>query len=252
MSVIKPLETMEHLEALVSPVAADTLLLFDVGGVLLNAGDPLFQAEIKPIRERLHAAYLAPLGQERHDYLWSLILKKAFRQLVEEQTPRIIKKLQDQGVQVMALTALPTGKLGAIDNMEDWRLATLAAHGITFTPVAKELEHFELDELREQGFSPVYKKGALFTYKQPKGLALTAFLQKINWKPQHIIFVDDSRSNLEGVAHAVEKLSIPYTGAHYEFVKRLHKPFDEELAHRRFKYLAQNGVWLTEDEARAV
>jgi hypothetical protein len=151
----------------------------------------------------------------------------------------------------MALSALQTGKLGAIESMEDWRLAHLGAHGIHFSPVAQDQEYFVLDELLQDGFSPVYKKGALFTYKHPKGQALTAFLKRITWKPQHITFVDDKREMVEDVAAVADALKVPFSGFHYVAAHALRKPLDEMLTERQFKHLVEHGQWLTEDEARA-
>ncbi len=249
MNKIKTLESILHLEDLIPPGDANTLLLFDVGDVLLVPEAALLQGELKAIREQLRAEHLAPLGQERHKHLWSQVLINEKRRLVEAHTPRVIENLQNKGVKVMALTALQTGQMGAIESMEDWRLAHLAAHGIHFTQVAQGQDHFVLDELNQDGFSPVYKRGALFTYKQSKGQALTAFLKRIGWLPQHIVFVDDKRANIEDVAAASAQLAIPFTGAHYLEAKKLAKPLDEQLASFRFRHLVQNGVWLSEDEA---
>ncbi len=252
MSNIKKLETILDLEQFLTHDADKTLLLFDVGDVLLVPEGALLQGEVKKMREQLRAEHLSPLGDERHKHLWSQILINEKRQLVEAHTPKIIKDLQEKGVKIMALTALQTGQLGAIESMEDWRLAHLARHGIHFTPVAQNQEHFVLDELYQDGFSPVYKKGALFTYKQSKGQVLTAFLNRINWMPQHIVFVDDKRANIEDVAEASDKLAIPFTGAHYQVAKNLAKRLDKQLADFRFKHLVEHGIWLDEDEALAL
>ncbi len=245
---IKNLETIAHLECLLGQDSSQTLLLFDVGDVLLIPEGALLQGEVKAEREKLRKEFLASQGEERHRQLWSRILINEKRRLVEQQTPFVIKKLQSNGVKVMALTALQTGPFGDIENMEDWRLAHLAAYDIHFTQDFVAAEHFVLDELRQEGFSPVYKRGALFTYKQPKGQALTAFLNRIDWRPQHIAFVDDKMPNIEDVAAAAEALMIPFTGLHYQVAQKLTKPLDEVITVKRIKHLVDQGVWLREDE----
>lgn len=250
MSNIQSLETMLHLERLIPQIDGDTLVLFDVGDVLLVSENALLQGTIKAAREQLRATYLAPLGQERHKYLWSLVLLAERRQLVEQHTPQVIKNLQQKGAKAMALTALQTGKVGAIESMEDWRLEHLRTHGIQFTQVAAPHEYFVLDELVQDGYSPVYKNGALFTHKHSKGQALTAFLNRITWKPLHIVFIDDKRALLDDVALAAQALSIPFSGFHYQVARALCKPLDEQLAERQFKHLAEHEQWLPEGEAR--
>lgn len=250
MNNIHVLETILHLESHIPQINEETLVLFDVGDVLLVPENALLQGKIKAIREQLRAAYLAPLGQERHKHLWSLVLQGERRQLVEPHTPQVIENLQQKGAKVMALTALQTGPLGTIESMEDWRLGHLRTHGIQFTQVAAPLEYFVLNELVQDDYSPVYKTGALFTYKHSKGQTLTAFLNRISWKPGCIVFVDDKREMLDDVAAAAQALSIPFLGFHYQVAYGLRKPLDEQLTERQFKHLVEHGVWVTESEAR--
>lgn len=125
-------------------------------------------------------------------------------QPTEKEGPQLLKRLQQEGVYVMALTArsLP---------LVNRTIAQLADIGINFS-------HNHLGPqilLRELRAPYVYKRGILFSGQNNKGDALVDFLHQIDLMPSRVIFVDDKLKNLHDVEAALDKARIPFYGIRY-------------------------------------
>ncbi len=74
----------------------------------------------------------------------------------------------------------------------------------------------------------LYKQGCLFCGQNCKGDVLSAFLDKINYKPDLIIFIDDKDYNLQAVEDTAHKLNIEYIGLRYNRCDERVQNFDYE------------------------
>lgn len=73
----------------------------------------------------------------------------------------------------------------------------------------------DLSAFRE--YHPTYDRGILFgnSTKSDKGEVLCAFLEKVQIYPQKIVFVDDSKRNVQTVASALKHKGIDHPCIHY-------------------------------------
>ena len=75
-----------------------------------------------------------------------------------------------------------------------------------------------------------YKQGCLFCGSNCKGDVLVSFLEKMDYKPEVIIFVDDKESYLYAIEHVAKKLNIEYIGLRYAGCDKRVKKFDAAQA----------------------
>lgn len=247
---ITHLESLEPFIDYLSTIAPGSLVVFDVADVLLCSDSALFHPKNKAKKEAVRQLLKTHDGQARYEYLWSKVLENEWKQLVDFRFPRILQDLKQRGIKAMALSALRTGAFGCIKNMEDWRIACLTFVGIDFSAGAPWPDELRLNSLDEGGFYPIYKKGVLFTHVQSKGHALIAFLQKINWRPASVVFVDDKMRYLESVQQELARYHIPFTGFNYVAARNRYHMFDEQLFDFQIQHLIAHDEWLSDEQAK--
>lgn len=235
----------------------NALALFDVDLTLIIPDDailrPCGQRLMRIlVREILDNPAFVPFGKYTDDYLHAQVLLQSKTSLVDPQFQPLIKALQNKKIPAIALTAAPTGKVGSIESMADWRIAELKQFGIDFSSAFPDVHLLEFPKRAGKEFPPAYKAGVLFSSHHPKGDVLRQFLAAIQWIPSKVVFIDDRLDYLQSTESAMQVLGIPFTGFHYTAAERLHCPCDEEVAEFQFEYLAENGRWLSDDEARSL
>jgi hypothetical protein len=160
----------------------------------------------------------------------------------------LIKTLQYCDIKIIALTA--TGKqTGDLAVYSKWRLANLEQIGLNF-------EHsFEKQEIILDALPPIFEssplfyKGILFSAGYLKGKVLSAFLNKINWKPNKILFFDDSLEQCKSVSIEMEKKNISchcfwYLASHKNKIK-----LNQKLIETQLDYWTEHKEILPEAEA---
>lgn len=251
-SVIQPLTSFKDLEVLAGPLDATVLILFDIADVLLCAKSSMAHPNNKFYRKQIEKRFNVLLGRERREYLWSKVFINDWRELVEPCVPSVVKNVQKTTAKVMALSAMQTGPVGVVGNMEEWRLSGLRSVGIDFRASAPWLGTLDFSAMERDGFVPIFKDGVLFTHVHSKGEALEAFLDKIQWIPTKIIFIDDKLNYLASVQQVAERLAIPFLGLHYTASAERFFVFNEQLFEFQLNYLIDHEQWLFDDEARAL
>ncbi len=247
---IKHIESLQILEDLAKELTQNSLVIFDVGGVLLTPSCSILRHPAKEIREKLQAEIFADVERATHQMLWSKVLLQAQRKLLEPITSDIIKRLQHKAI-VMGLTSLYHGPLGLIPSMEDWRINQLIKHGISFESAFPRTPQFMLTELiRKDLTPPLFKQGIVFMHRYTKGEVLDAFLRRMNLKPNTIVFVDDQIPNIESVAQTARHHDAKYHGLHYKIEEIITGPVDIELGRLQFQHLHDYGEWLSEEEVK--
>lgn len=133
---------------------------------------------------------------------------------VDPKAIEFIKKLQNSGIHVMVFTA------------RSWKTRKeteeqLLSIGIN---VNKNLIYNQelVDDTSEPKKQFGYKNGLLFIYKYPgtdenagKGPILINFLNKINYNPKKVIFVDNVLPNVKSIANSLQEFNIPVVAFWY-------------------------------------
>lgn len=224
-----------------------SLVLFDVDYTLLTPKD----ASLKPCGKALRRQYLFVLDPRRREWLQSIMALEGEEVLMNREFPPLIQQMQKNRIPVIGLTALETGKYGKIVNSEDWRINQLRKFDIDFTSTVCDKENIIFCESTpHNGHYPIFKNGILFTNRLPKGEVLIAFLEKIDWKPNKILFMDDSIDQLKSVESAANTLDVEFIGFHYIAAETNPCEFNQALGEFQFQNLVENEQWLPDAEAK--
>ena len=91
--------------------------------------------------------------------------------------------------------------------------------------------HMEYGDMQWELEHPCfYKQGCLFCGSNCKGDVLASFLEKINYKPDLIICIDDKEPYLLAIEQAARRLNIEYIGLRYAGCDNRVKSFDATKA----------------------
>lgn len=245
--VIYEVRDLSKFEQEVSKLDATGLVLFDVDYTLLIPKD----ISLRPCGKGLRRQYLYVLDPERRELLQSITALEGEEELMDCSFPSLIQRMQRDNISAIGFTALETGKYGKIENIEDWRLSQLKKFNIDFSSSFADKNLLTLDKISPyNSHHPLFKNGVLFTNQLLKGEVIIAFLEKIDWKPSVILFIDDSLDQLKSTEAAANVLGIEFIGFHYIAALTSQNEFDQKLGEFQFQNLVENERWLTDVEAK--
>lgn len=250
IAAITSTQGLEPFEKALLSADRETLVIFDVDETLIIPQDMILRPCNQDFLQHcFNTLIYNPAISEKYsgDYLISKTLSKIKYVLVDAKMPALIRGLQQKGIKVIALTAMQTGPFGVIPCMEDWRIQQLKELMIDFQFAFPSHFYLKFPTLRG---APVFKQGILCSSQTSKGEALLAFLDAIKWLPKKILFIDDKLNFLLSVESAAEKRQIDFQGFHYLAAKSYPGKLNEELAKFQFRYLAEQGEWLSDEEAQ--
>jgi len=138
--------------------------------------------------------------------------------LIDECTQQLFQEIAQKGIPAIALTANLTGSFDRVKDMEEWRINSLRKLGIDFSKSAPYKNSLVFNNLATyRGNYSTYRDGVLFVNGTTvsKGEAFLSFLNKTNFLPNKVIFIDDREENLKNVEVAIQSLPIEYQGLHY-------------------------------------
>lgn len=236
--------TLAPIEAALKKADADTLVIFDVDGVLIEDYEKKFRNYIQEIEEKYE--------ETKADELLSILYLNSKNKLIDSQISKVIEELQNKKINVLFLTACDTGSWGKMTSLEEWRIHDLKSFGIDTSRSFRDVKAvtFTFIPSKDPKRFPCFQEGIVFTCHLPKGKLLKAFLKYTGLSPKKIIFIDDKRSNLESIEEFCKETGKKHTGFEYTaFTERPKLPLDEKRAHLQFEILEKEHKWLSDDEA---
>lgn len=247
-SSIVSIQSFKEIYLELNKVDQDTLVVFDVDEVLITCKDVI----LRPCGSHFLPMSWKNIDRKEFIFLISIMINESQPMLVEPSTPWFVKELQAKGAKTMALTAARTGKFGVIENAEDWRLQILKKLDIDFSNTFPKNPLIYFNQVKKESNYPLFKNGILFLgdEKNTKGSLLIQFLEKMQWKPKKVIFIDDKMPHLISVETALNEAKISFQGYQYKGVEQLPKEFDEEIAEMQFDHLRKNHKWLSDSEVK--
>ncbi len=223
-------------------IKAETLVVFDVDETLIQPTDTYFINEGSSQAQAVKKKFIENHPEIKDWRIYEdILINQVQRPLLEPFIIEKINALQKIGVIIIAVTAMNTGKHGNYDRLEHWRYEHLGSFG--FEGAFNDLIiDFELN-----GKKPVFYKGILATDTSPKGPALFAFLDHINYKPKKIIMFDDSKDYLESVGQESKKHGVQFQGYWYKGAHE--KAWDQALIEYQIEHLMKHKKWLRDEKA---
>lgn len=267
--------TVEHIDSIADVlqyVDGSTAALFDIDVTLIASGDPEGVAGERWLVDYYGKRIDALLQEKAIDEdkfqnelsssLWWLVQRRP----IEENTAEVIKQIQE----LSAFTAGFTARGREI--RFTYKLKKVPAnqgHNTAAKKTVKELRDIGIDfSLASDKFPEAWKKdlnefdGTFFTDGKSKKDFLAELIERTGYKPERIVFVDDSEGNVKAVQQVCKEYNIPYKGFVYDHV--LHNPdnlrtywsFDSskenhldkvEASKRTIEILVDNGIFTKED-----
>lgn len=233
----------------------NTLVMFDVDDTLLYPKELILRKCNNDVNEELvnsilkNPEILPPDRYEKH-YLHTLVLTTTEFILIDPKVVPLISSLQKRNIPTIAFTKMGSWSLGIIPSLTEFRISQLKKQGIDFSEAFKQPQFPQFQVVVKGDKSFCFKGGVLFSNEFDKGPILTMFLEALKWKPSKIIFLDDRYDYLETVEEALSDSGIEFTGIYYTAAKNESAPLDRDVAEFQFRYLAEHGKWLDDEQAR--
>lgn len=163
---------------------------------------------------------------------------------VEPNIPDIIRSFQGRGCQSMILTSRGDYLKQATENQLKDPSINLSFNAGRFK---------DLEIALEIGNGALLSNGVAYAAGQHKGLALLEILNKINFFPKKIIFIDDKKYNHEQVQSALAMLeqSIELTCLRYGFMDQDVKTLDPKIVRKQLEHFYKKPI-LSNEEALAL
>lgn len=234
---------VESFQQIVNYINVETLVLLDIDDTLLIpiqtlGTDAWFMAKLK---DHLKQEKEYSLALDKTLAEWEAVRHLTSVQVVEEGTPEIVNEMQKNGVVVMGLTTQGL----ALATRTVMQLESLNIHLSTTAP--SHQDHYFMNGKN----GVLYREGILFTSGTPKGKALLAFLDIIDYHPKKIVFINDKKTHLEDVENALTIEGIEFTGLRYSYSDQRVLNYNPEIAdiqwtHSTFDHL------LSDEEAASL
>jgi hypothetical protein len=164
------------------------------------------------------------------------------QQLVERESPEILRAVQQLQVPCHGFTAMKTGAFGNISSLENWRSRCLKDLGLVFSPFSRKIENFQfqtnfLEKMR-------LLEGVIFSGGEKGGSgkceALRMLLKHYTFGeknlPDTILMVDDLEDNLIFIDKVLQEFGISFIGLKYEGGRQYNKADIDALAPFAKKY----------------
>lgn len=236
---------------------SDSIIIFDLDDTLIQ-GIAYAPEHIKLGMRKTWYLINKMLEKAHNDAQKVLVYSKLFKMkpdLVEQETPSIIKYIQSKGIKTIGLTASCSGMHydtpRSVPCNADMRVAHLKLIGIDFQSSFACRHVIVFDDLEKDGQIPAYVNGILFSRPSEKGPVLEAFFDAVGWKPTKIIFIDNLQEMIENVELSAQKMNIPFEGIVFTGARMLPHP-DPALFQLRVQYLILYDSWLNEVEANVL
>lgn len=253
-NTIRSIESFSQAADTLTGATPNSLVLFDVREVLYVPSSAVFHVKViedntEWLKETQKTIFQD--AQKHEGHYWSIWKLQEIPMLIEPGIVQTIISLQNRDVKVIVLTSLMSGSDFTIPSLPEWRYTTLKKLGFDFTKAGfPDMVFNELPAKKEQ--HPILYRGILAASGTPKGQALGAFLDRTGFKPDKVIFFDDSMERVESVAQEMKKRAIPFYGFHYNGARFVPGELDKEVATMQMKYLVEHEKWLSEEEARVL
>jgi hypothetical protein len=181
----------------------ETLVLCDIDNTLIRASQYLGSVQwSEDLKTKLERGGMSEKEvKQLESVLWQSVQPHVSVELVDLETPGVIKSLQNKNVRVLGLTARSPEEA-------DYSARQLSSLDIDLqSPFFKDNQSLSLET------AALYKNGILFsTPLNKKSEVLLAFLEKNRLLFKRIIFIDDKLHHVQDVVDAAERRGISCLG----------------------------------------
>jgi orotate phosphoribosyltransferase len=221
-------------------IQPDTLVLLDIDDTLMIPVQTLGTDAwfMSLLNDHINRGMEYSLALDKSLAHWEAVRHITHMKIVEEGTDRIIHEMQKNHIVVMGLTTQGL----ALATRTVVQLNSLSMDLSKTAPSSKDNYFMN----GKQGV--LYRKGILFTAGTAKGEALVKFLDSINYRPKHIVFINDKKTHLQDVEKDVQLRNITFTGLRYSYSDERVAHFSKKIADIQWTHSTFDHV-LSDEEA---
>ncbi len=218
---MKPIIEIDSINQVLEHIPSTTdIVFFDIDNTLIGAANGIhptqwingFEAYIRTIYTQKHNITVEQqndiINQNLTDFI--NIMEPT---LIENNALEVIKKLQEQHIHVIALTARPAPTAQAT-------IKQLAHCGINFSDHAFNPKHFFINSFTRP---IIFQDGVITCCNNPKGISAQHFFDITKFNPQSIVLIDDTLPFLEEAAEKFSDRS--FVGLRYSYLDKQIKNF---------------------------
>jgi len=213
------------------------LIIFDIDNTLMEPAQELGNDQWF----RYQTDKYIKQGVEKHValwrtvYEWTAIQNLTMMKPAEAETAEYVQELQNRGYDIIGLT---TRSLDMYSRTKE-QLKSINID-LTVTSPGKDGALFFNE------YPNLYYGGILFTANTHKGVSLKMLLEKINYKPSFVIFINDKHNHITPVEEYCAKENIPFIGLRYGHLDHRVKDFNPKIAEIQFEKF---GKLISDQEA---
>ena len=200
----------DHIEILLDYADKESIVFFDITSTLYEPSvimsDKRWRAFFAERTKKILADQT--LAQKLSDKVEGMIVQNVPKQLVEKNTPAVVKHLQDQKIPAFGLT-LKRLSTSYASNFGELTYNHLVNLGID---LQKSLAYSQISKNENSSYNFAY--GIIFTNKQSLGIAVRDFLPTLDFKAKKIIVVENSLDHLKEIEGALSK-DLDFVGIRY-------------------------------------
>lgn len=212
------------------------ILVFDIDNTLLEAGQHLGSVAWGDymVNEMKKKGISHQEAEEIASIFWKTVQPHIKVKTVDPDTKEIIEAIQEKKIPVICLTSRNSAE---IENTH----GQLASLGIYPTHLINECQIFHLNR------NALYEKGILFaTLFNKKSNVLIEFLERNQFNPEWVIFVDDKLSHVHDVDSMLQEKGISCKALRFSGADKQYETFDPEVAEVQWKAIPH---FLSNEEA---
>lgn len=219
---------ISHMSEIHQYLKPDTLIVFDIDNTLLETAQELGSDQwfYHQFEAYLESGMLLKQALTKTLSEWHAIQQLTNVKIVEAGTEKIIRNLQAEGFKMIGLTTRGLEVSDCTSNQLNSLKIDLSANTLS------DIDQFIINS----GKSVLFHEGILFTAASHKGTALFKFLNQINFKPTHVVFINDKATHIRDIEETCEELDVPFIGLRYGFLDEKVKSFQKEVAEIQYKH----------------
>lgn len=250
-STIEQIQSFNDAHAVLSNLDNTALVFSDCNETLISSHDYLPATLKMPLSLKILLLFSHPSilwNKDFYEHVSSLVLAKSSKILIEPNSIKILKSIQNQDALFFAITNMYTGTFGIFSDATQWNHDLLKNFNI---PLKQTLNNTVFKTLPSfNGNYPELRDGLICCNKvNKKATVINELLKTFSLNPSTIVLFDDSREELEALQELCKQLSINFIG--YQFTGSSKIPRREYNALRALKqinHLIETEQWLTDKE----
>lgn len=219
----------------------DSLIIFDVGNVLLQHKDAVLNSKYRPWIKEWFDLKAPEVDINAWRILSGVIDRQAEMKLVNPLIPSLINEAKKHAT-VIALSKFWCGASNENTSFEENKVVSLKNVGINFEEPFPNASNWHNKELEA-----TYSSGLIQTEAPLKGPVLKAFLQHIGWQPKAILFIDDRKDQCDSILMTTQEMRIPTLCIHYTEAIDQPLPLDVKVADIQLRTLVNEKRWISDE-----